>query len=203
MKPETRCVLVGNGPSVLRCNGAEIDAHDEVVRFNRFRIQGFEQHSGTRTTLWSTFGHGYLPGDERQRPGRIIFVYGESGNPAYPPDEIYRIPMSFYRHMKKRVHEHSARTGDALKNTGHTSGLVVAAWLLEVVGVHRLSLAGFDQLLEAEQPPTPLLQPQALREPPRTRWRSGGGDIRRVGKTRPNQISNQKEYEPRAELAPQ
>ncbi len=166
LPPETRCVLVGNGPSVLRCDGATIDSFDEIIRFNRFRIAGFEQHTGKRTTLWSTFGHGYLPGDEQERPRRVIFVYGDSGNPAYEPDEIYRIPMSFYRSVKKRVREHSKRTSAHLEKTGMTSGMVVAAWLLEEVGLKRLSLAGFDHFSKQHSRLHHYYNPKAYSRPP-------------------------------------
>lgn len=163
---DTRCVLVGNGPSVLRCDGAKIDAHDEIVRFNRFRLQGFEAHTGTRTTLWSTFGHGYLPGDEKERPKRILFVYGDRGNPAYDPDEIYRIPMSFYWSVKDRVLTYSKRKDEALKKTGMTSGMVVAAYLLEVVGLHCLSLAGFDHFMKTHSNQHHYYNPKGYGRPP-------------------------------------
>lgn len=166
LPPDTRCVLVGNGPSVLRCDGAEIDAHDEIVRFNRFRLEGFESHTGKRTTLWSTFGHGYLPGDEKERPKRILFVYGDSGQPAYKPDELYRIPMSFYRSVKARVLAHSKRTDETLKKTGMTSGMVVAAYMLEVVGLNRLSLAGFDHFMKTRSQQHHYYNPKAYGRPP-------------------------------------
>lgn len=47
-------ILVGNGPSVLRCQcGSMIDAFANIVRFNGHQLLGYAQHIGTRTTIWS------------------------------------------------------------------------------------------------------------------------------------------------------
>lgn len=55
MKGNTSVILVGNGPSVLDFKmGAVVDSHDIVVRFNRFKIKGYEDHVGTRTDFWFT-----------------------------------------------------------------------------------------------------------------------------------------------------
>lgn len=158
--------LVGNGPGVLHCSGADIDAHDVVIRFNRFRLSGFEQHTGRKTTIWSTFGHGSLPGDKDQRPMRVIFAYGEIGEPAYPPDVIHRLPRAFYQAIKQRVREYSKRTGESLERLGMTSGLVVAIWLLEAIGVQRLSLAGFDHFRKNQSKQHHYYNPRAYAQPP-------------------------------------
>ena len=48
-----RIAIVGNGPSEVGKNkGKEIDEHDIVIRFNNFRIKGFEADYGTRTDIW-------------------------------------------------------------------------------------------------------------------------------------------------------
>jgi hypothetical protein len=50
-----RVILVGNGPSVLNKDNAElIDSYDVVVRFNWFHIKGFEKQVGTKTDIWFT-----------------------------------------------------------------------------------------------------------------------------------------------------
>jgi len=47
-------VVIGNGPSALktRC-GPKIDEFDVVVRLNNFRLQGYEEHVGSKTTIWA------------------------------------------------------------------------------------------------------------------------------------------------------
>jgi hypothetical protein len=48
-------VLVGNGTSVLDgAYGAAIDAHDLVLRFNSYEVEGYESHVGRRTDVWFT-----------------------------------------------------------------------------------------------------------------------------------------------------
>ena len=48
-------VVVGNGGSILDQNkGRAINGYDDVVRFNNFKITGFETDVGTKTTIWFT-----------------------------------------------------------------------------------------------------------------------------------------------------
>ena len=45
-------VVVGNGMSTIGSGlGSQIDAFDEVARFNHFAIKGYEQDVGTKTTI--------------------------------------------------------------------------------------------------------------------------------------------------------
>ncbi len=162
----TKVVLVGNGPSLLAtAKGEAIDAFDEVVRFNRFQLRGFEKHTGTRTTLWSTFGHGYLPGDENMRPERMIFVYGEKGEPAYQPKEIYRIPKAFYNEQWERVKAQANRPANA-RPCSISSGFVVTMWLLNVVGLEQVTLAGFDHFRKDHSNQHHYYNPRSYGRPP-------------------------------------
>lgn len=44
--------IVGNSPRLMEnSHGPAIDSHDLIIRVNDGRIQGFEPHTGTRTTL--------------------------------------------------------------------------------------------------------------------------------------------------------
>jgi len=48
-----RCLLIGNGTSVLnRELGKLIDSFDRVIRFNRYHLNGYENFVGTKTTDW-------------------------------------------------------------------------------------------------------------------------------------------------------
>lgn len=144
--PQATVCLVGNGPSVLQCSGAEIDAHDVVIRFNNYQLGPHAEHTGTKTTHWSTFGHGVLPGDA-QRPESVIFTHGENLAPAYTPKHLYRIPRYFYESVRRTVQDRSRWLSGFRNITEHllgTSGLTVACWLLDVVGVECVTLAGFD-----------------------------------------------------------
>lgn len=49
--------VVGNGPSELgKGLGQEIDSHDVVIRFNNYKIKGFEKDYGRRTNVWMKGG---------------------------------------------------------------------------------------------------------------------------------------------------
>lgn len=49
-----KILLIGNGPSATSQKlGKEIDEFDgDIVRFNTYRIEGFEEYVGTRTDRW-------------------------------------------------------------------------------------------------------------------------------------------------------
>ena len=48
-------ILVGNGPSALSKKvGKYIDKIPIVVRFNSFRLEGYEEYVGTKTDIWLT-----------------------------------------------------------------------------------------------------------------------------------------------------
>lgn len=45
--------VVGSGPGEIgKGKGKDIDAHDEVIRFNDFETEGFEEDYGSKTTIW-------------------------------------------------------------------------------------------------------------------------------------------------------
>jgi hypothetical protein len=55
-------ILIGNGGSLLdRPRGKLIDTFDTVVRFNNFKLAGFEAFTGTKTTIWAV-NQGILTG---------------------------------------------------------------------------------------------------------------------------------------------
>jgi hypothetical protein len=162
--PDTKLIVVGNGPSLLtQTNGPTIDTFDEIIRFNRYQIHGYEAHTGTRTTMWSTFGHGYLPGDTEQRPNRMLFVYGERGQPAYPADELYRIPKAYYKDLQARLL--AASTLDR-KPTGISSGCVVLHYLLEIVGLDRVVFTGIDHFRKDHSSRHHYYNPKSYGRPP-------------------------------------
>jgi len=53
-----KVVIIGNAPSLIGSNlGKKIDRCSKIVRFNDFRIQGFEKDLGSRTTHWCVAHH--------------------------------------------------------------------------------------------------------------------------------------------------
>lgn len=134
-------VLVGNGPSIRLANlGRVIDAFDVVMRFNTYTIAGMERHTGERTTIWSTFGQGTKPRDDKSKPESALMVH-EHGEPALPVDQIWRVPSSFYAELCAIVRARSKR--DDVSKTSPSSGFIAVKWLLHC-GVPLIHLVGFD-----------------------------------------------------------
>lgn len=136
-------IVIGNGPSLLSKEvGEKIDEYDEVIRFNRYKIEGFEKHVGTKTTIWSTFGRGELPSDESSRPSKIIYVHGNVGNPSYKPQEIIRIPISYYNDLRKKLQKETKQK-EGIERLIPSSGILVISWLLENY-LEKITITGFD-----------------------------------------------------------
>lgn len=50
-----KIIIVGNGSSLLsRKNGSLIDSFDVIVRFNSYKIKGYEEYVGKKTNIWFT-----------------------------------------------------------------------------------------------------------------------------------------------------
>jgi hypothetical protein len=133
-----KIIIVGNGPSINgSCLGKIIDAHDEVVRFNLFQLNNLED-TGSKTTIWSTFGRGTpIPADGV--PDKIIMVHERSNAPQC--NDVIRIPAEFHNKMTQELravskHKHA-------ESIRPSSGFLVVRWLLEN-GIKNINLAGFD-----------------------------------------------------------
>ena len=140
------CVLVGNGPSLADSGmGSQIDAFDEVVRFNDFKLSDdLAPHVGRKTTLWSCYG----ANAQRARqdpPARVIYLHGAKAAPQWcRPEELWRVPLAFYQRVKEEVLAVTERVGDQRDKLLPSAGLVTLKWLLELHRVRHVTLAGFD-----------------------------------------------------------
>lgn len=145
-------IAVGNGPSVLKCQGEDIDAFDCVIRFNRYQLDGFEAHTGRRTDVWSTNAMVAAPGCS-QRPEQI-FQIKERNAVDYDARVNYRMPAWFQLETDAYV---TARCNwmhgfpEECRSIKATSGMLLVAWLLKVVRVESVALAGFDHLGKVSQ----------------------------------------------------
>jgi hypothetical protein len=136
-------IIIGNGPSLLfQKKGKIIDSFKEVFRFNKFAIKGFEHHVGSKTTVWCTLGKEQIPTDDDIRPKKILYVHGNSGNPAYEPEKIWRIPLSFYYDLRKKIKEETLLK-DKVEKLIPSSGVLVISWLLENL-YDSVYIAGLD-----------------------------------------------------------
>lgn len=142
VEPGASVLLVGNGPGLMLSRmGKEIDSFDEIFRFNEFRIKGFEEHVGSRTTVYCTFGRGMLPGDPSSRPEKVLLTFGRA-KPAYPANWEYTIAPSYFTMLSAELRRRSNRPADSRLQP--SSGFLVARWLLDSGQVKKVSLAGFD-----------------------------------------------------------
>lgn len=140
VRPDESCLLIGNGPSAVLDGKRElVDSFDQVVRFNQFKIKGFESSVGTKTTLWSTFGRNTVPQDD-VKPDRAIFIHGDNGDPAWEMKELWRIPRSYFDSIMPAW---KYAVGDQGNKLLPSSGFLVASWLLDQ-GVKKIHLLGFD-----------------------------------------------------------
>jgi hypothetical protein len=150
--PAARVVLVGNGPSLRGAEmGSDIDTFDEIIRFNECRVTGFERDTGRRTTLWVCNGRGMWPADRAVRPDKA-FLINHRRIPGYRPERLFRLEPSFYQTMRQRVREASTWTGEALVNLIPSSGLLMAAYLIEQLQLPCVWLAGMDHFSKQATP---------------------------------------------------
>lgn len=176
-----RVAVVGNGPSTLgRGMGPWIDAADVVVRFNCYETAGFEDDVGRRCDLWATTGgKNQVPGAGAPLANMALLVHDKK-RPAYTPDRVWRVPPVFGQKLRERVLALSARTWDRNKTIWST-GTMTLAWLLEVVGVEKVLVAGMDAFEKSASTqhhywdPTPYSKPvEHDGEAERRLWREWG-----------------------------
>jgi hypothetical protein len=142
--PTDSVILVGNGPGVLlEKNGEKIDKFDHVIRFNNYTTEGFEEYVGSKITLWSTYFRGILKPDMFNR---VISIHERSTMPD-TVDESFLIPSVFFNHSRKLVQDRVSFSS-GFETDPHvilaTSGFIIAHYLLEIVGVEKVHLVGFD-----------------------------------------------------------
>lgn len=100
--PLGRTVVVGNSPILMdQKNGAVIDSANTVVRFNDFQTAGYEENTGTKTSVWVTgagvqstgdipvgvgtqrlfFTHKYMTFKEKQ--DKLVEKFGKDNIPMF------------------------------------------------------------------------------------------------------------------------
>lgn len=163
--PKSSVILVGNGPSLIQTKrGKFIDTFDEVIRFNNFAIKGFEEFTGRKTTLWSAFFK--KPEDEARFPR--AFCIHERDKPLPGVAISYSMASWFYDRVRKQVQERSLWWSGFQKDTSPilaSSGLLLTAYLLEVVGVEQVFVAGFDHFSKAKSGQHHYWLPQSFKKP--------------------------------------
>jgi len=139
-----KILLVGNGPSILRKErGQLIDSFDLVVRFNDFKTEGFEQYTGSRTDVWSAY---FKNGTHSDKKCQNVICPHDHDNPlGY--DNVLKIDNTFFSRTRKSVQDRLFwESGFSIIDNEllASSGLIVAAWFLQIIGYPNISIVGFD-----------------------------------------------------------
>lgn len=160
-----RIAVVGNGPSLLgKGMGGWIDGADVVVRMNCYQTRGYEQDVGRRCDLWATTGPNQIPGPHEAQPPMAMLVHDKAKLP-FTPDRVWRMTRSFYNQMRRRVQDLSQRDEQGVKHLLCSTGTATLAWLLEVVGVKRLLVAGMDGFDKSNRMEHHYWDKRAFRQP--------------------------------------
>ncbi len=139
-----KVIIVGNGASVLQRElGDQIDAFDVIVRINDFKIEGFEQHVGTRTDILFTcrldiYNSLYLIS---KFPEVILSLYCNPWNGVYTKSDVF-----FHRNITDEIYPFQARALGGkvgMKWPKYPStGLICIDYMIERYG--HVTIAGFD-----------------------------------------------------------
>lgn len=143
-------IVVGNGPSIMqKKNGSIIDSFDHVIRFNDYKIEGFEEYTGTKTSFWTT----HFLQKKWTLMHDITICTTESREPLEGVVSNYPIPESYHSIIKTRLKDYIWRTSgftDEADEIIPTSGFVIINYLLEVLRIEQVHLVGFDHFSKDE-----------------------------------------------------
>lgn len=157
-------VIVGNGGSILGQNkGRAINGFDEVVRFNYYKIIGFEADVGTKTTIWFTCNCN-IPTAKR----KYNEVYFHSWEWNRQKSTCYKTIQQYQNNVintKKNDVKQLAKLIPEYPHYGFSTGLIAIHILLRTYP--HLHLIGFDWHLDKydhhygdNEPKGELHQPQ-------------------------------------------
>lgn len=128
-------IIVGNGSSLLNSNnGDKIDSFNTVVRFNSFKIKGFEKDVGTKTDIWFTVNGAHI---KDINTFSQVIAHSWEWNPS-------RCKM--YNRLLAKRSDCIKIDRDFVKNniklSGPSTGLIAIYWFLN--RYKSLTLTGFD-----------------------------------------------------------
>lgn len=137
----SKIVLVGNAP-IDRELGKEIDSHEYVVRFNDYRIRGYESVVGEKTDIWVSCGDYADVNTAEFKEVWIPIAHNLHGVAFYQDvmrlfkgndfENLTFIPKSFCDDVAKKV---------GYKHRWPSTGLIAIEWALKKFG--EVDLAGF------------------------------------------------------------
>ena len=126
-------ILVGNGSSIRdKENGKLIDSFDAVVRFNSYKIEGFENYTGTKTDIWFTVNRGHI-----KDIGTYKSVYTHSWEKDESKCELTKY-IRKYANAKKIDHDLIL----SMPIKAPSTGLIAIYYFIEKYG--SVTITGFD-----------------------------------------------------------
>lgn len=141
LKRNSDIIVVGNGGSILDKNkGWAIDNYNEVVRFNNYRIVGYEADVGTKTTIWFTCNCA-----ERKIQADYKEIYFHSWQWDRNKVECYQKIKEVHPGLKQTRKKDVEYLKQQIPNYPHqcfSTGLIAIKILLERYS--RIDLIGFD-----------------------------------------------------------
>ena len=145
INPNDRVVVVGNGGSILKSEqGWSIDNYAQIVRFNNYKIQGYEKHVGTRTTIWFTCNCN--KSKVRQKYQQVYFHSWEWDKTRC---ECWHVIKEYHKDVKEVPKGVCMYLGEQIPEYGHiafSTGLIAITILLQQF--NKLDLIGFDWHLD-------------------------------------------------------
>ena len=134
-------ILVGNGCNLLHHNyGSKIDTFDNVIRFNRFHLKGYENTMGTKTTtifcnntLFQKDVHRYMEYNDQAS----IIVYN-----VKPTD--FNTNYTIFFNIKHELWSGLQRKVKYSRKQFFSTGFAAIAFFLYVLNIRTITIANFD-----------------------------------------------------------
>jgi len=139
---ESSCILVGNA-NFKKQYGELINSFDEVVRFNRYRINGFEKYVGTKCTIWvlnnklTTDGRDFYRKNIKNR----LKAHPELKESIVITNKLHNLPILNKIKSKYDNFQYVIDTFN-INNSKPSTGLVAIRYFLKKYDM--ISLVGFD-----------------------------------------------------------
>ena len=149
--------VVGNGPQQInKGTGKEIDAHDIVIRFNNYKIEGYEEDYGTRTDIWVRNCNVYET-KNRQNPEQFKMIVWRFDKLHWEARrELWLVAAAqslagkvIYGTIQEDVIIAVSKWLNPNGNTNPTLGAIVIKFLVDYTKAKSVNVYGFS-LLDAE-----------------------------------------------------
>ena len=126
-------ILVGNGSSIKdNDNGVLIDSFDIVVRFNSYKIEGYESFTGRKTDVWFTVNQAHI---------KEIKSYKEVYTHSWEKNESKcKLTSEIRKYIKAKKIDHDLILSMPIK--APSTGLIAIYYFIEKYG--SVTITGFD-----------------------------------------------------------